>query len=142
MLTPRGVTALALFFILTPTGSFAAPSLTVGLDQPTAKVSPTLYGMMTEEINHSYDGGLYAELIQNRVFLDDADHPVHWTLLPSGKDAGMALDHTHPLSATAPVSLRLVIGFGQSSEDLAKVIFRPQLSLRWMVRPAMLMFSF
>ena len=27
---------------------------------------------MTEEINHSYDGGLYAELIQNRAFLDDA----------------------------------------------------------------------
>ena len=25
---------------------------------------------MTEEINHSYDGGLFAELIQNRTFQD------------------------------------------------------------------------
>ena len=27
---------------------------------------------MTEEINHAYDGGLYAELVRNRAFLDDA----------------------------------------------------------------------
>ena len=27
-------------------------------------VSPILYGMMTEEINHAFDGGLYAELMQ------------------------------------------------------------------------------
>ncbi len=38
------------------------------------------YGLMTEEINHSYDGGLYAELIQNRVFKDDAKSAVHWSL--------------------------------------------------------------
>ena len=31
---------------------------------------------MTEEINHSYDGGLYAELIRNRAFLDDAEKAV------------------------------------------------------------------
>ena len=30
---------------------------------------------MTEEINHSYDGGLYAELIRNRAFLDDRNAP-------------------------------------------------------------------
>ena len=36
---------------------------------------------MTEEINHSYDGGLYAELIQNRAFLDDAHTPVHWSVV-------------------------------------------------------------
>ena len=27
-----------------------------------------LYGLMTEEINHSYDGGLYAEMVDNRTF--------------------------------------------------------------------------
>lgn len=31
-------------------------------------VSPMLYGLMTGEINHSYEGGLYAEFIQNRTF--------------------------------------------------------------------------
>ena len=38
-----------------------------------------LYGLMTEEINYSYDGGLYGELIRNRVFKDDPANPVHWS---------------------------------------------------------------
>ena len=29
--------------------------------------SPRLYGLMTEEINHSYEGGLYAEMVSNRT---------------------------------------------------------------------------
>jgi len=32
------------------------------------KTFPTQYGSMFEDINHSGDGGLYAELIQNRAF--------------------------------------------------------------------------
>jgi alpha-N-arabinofuranosidase len=39
----------------------APASLELDLSEPGAKVSPTFYGLMTEEINHSYDGGLYAE---------------------------------------------------------------------------------
>jgi len=35
---------------------------------PIATVSPTLYGLMTEEINYSYDGGLYPEMVRNRAF--------------------------------------------------------------------------
>jgi alpha-N-arabinofuranosidase len=38
----------------------ADPTLRIDAGQVTAHVSPTLYGLMTEEINHSYDGGLYA----------------------------------------------------------------------------------
>ena len=45
-----------------------ADPVTIKVDQPGAKVSPMLYGLMTEEINYSYDGGLYGELIQNRIF--------------------------------------------------------------------------
>ena len=44
-----------------------APSLTIQVNHPTAKVSPMFYGLMTEEINHSYDGGIYAELVSDRV---------------------------------------------------------------------------
>ncbi len=47
------------------------------VDQPGVKISPMLYGLMTEEINHSYDGGLYGELVQNRIFQDNRDKPVH-----------------------------------------------------------------
>ncbi|MGA2061442.1 MAG: hypothetical protein ABSG67_13245 [Thermoguttaceae bacterium] len=34
----------------------------------TGAVSPMLYGLMTEKINFSYQGGLYAELMRNRTF--------------------------------------------------------------------------
>ena len=36
---------------------------------------------MTEEINHSYDGGLYAELIRNRIFKDNKTKPEGWSLV-------------------------------------------------------------
>jgi alpha-L-arabinofuranosidase len=34
------------------------------------RVSPMLYGIFLEEINHGVDGGLYAELVRNRAFED------------------------------------------------------------------------
>ena len=43
-------------------------TVTVRVDQPGARIDPIFYGLMTEEINFSYDGGLYAELIRNRTF--------------------------------------------------------------------------
>lgn len=49
-------------------------------------VSPKLYGLMTEEINHSYDGGLYAELIRNRSFKDNSENPDGWSVV---QDAGV-----------------------------------------------------
>ena len=62
--------------------------ITVHVDQPGIKISPDFFGLMTEEINHAYDGGLYAELLQNRSFRDRATSPVHWTLLQSPSGAG------------------------------------------------------
>src|SRR4051812_9054421 len=71
-------------------------------------VSPTLYGLMTEEINYSYDGGVYAELIRNRTFQDDAQNPVHWSLVQeNGGTGAIALDREQPLNAALPVSLKL-----------------------------------
>jgi len=45
--------------------------LAIDLHKTRATVSPRLYGLMTEEINYSYDGGLYAELVRNRTFHAD-----------------------------------------------------------------------
>jgi alpha-L-arabinofuranosidase len=83
--------------------------LTVEMDQPGITISPRLIGLMTEEINHSYDGGLYGELVQNRIFKDDADRPVHWSLVKDVRsDGGMALDTNDPVNSGAlSVSLRL-----------------------------------
>src|SRR3954469_8853127 len=57
------------------------PKLTLDLTKAGANVSPMLYGLMTEEINHSYDGGLYAELIRNRIFKDNPNKPEAWSLV-------------------------------------------------------------
>lgn len=48
------------------------PTLQIKADQVTAQMPPTFYGLMTEEINYSYEGGLYGELIRNRSFKADA----------------------------------------------------------------------
>ena len=52
----------------------ATGSITVDLSSPGAAIPPTLYGIFFEEISHAGDGGLYAELIQNRGF-EDANLP-------------------------------------------------------------------
>jgi alpha-N-arabinofuranosidase len=86
------------------------PVLRVQLDRIVAPVSPVFSGMMTEEINHSYDGGLYGELLQNRVFKDDAQNAVHWSLVQSpGSEAQMALDPVQGLNAELATSLRLEV---------------------------------
>ncbi|MGP8200181.1 MAG: alpha-L-arabinofuranosidase C-terminal domain-containing protein [Limisphaerales bacterium] len=85
-------------------------ALVVDVDQPVGQVSPLHYGLMTEEINHSYDGGLYAELVQNRAFLDNADRPAHWSVVQgplAGAPATIALDRTLPLNDILTNSLRL-----------------------------------
>jgi alpha-N-arabinofuranosidase len=88
----------------------AGPTFTIDASRPTGKVSPKLYGLMTEEINHSYDGGLYAELIRNRAFLDNATSPVNWSVVTNGgSQATIALDPANPLNDKLPMSLRLSV---------------------------------
>jgi alpha-N-arabinofuranosidase len=82
-----------------------------------AHVSPALYGLMTEEINFSYDGGLYAELIRNRNFKEDAKEPVHWQLVQEGVGTGsMALDPSTPFNDAIPTSLRLTVTAAQAKQ--------------------------
>ena len=88
----------------------AAPTITVDASTSPGTVSPLLYGLMTEEINHSYDGGLYAELIRNRAFLEDAAAPAHWSAVQDDGAAGtMALDPSQALSTAIGTSVRLEV---------------------------------
>src|SRR5438445_9534666 len=65
----RQLLRAALVFAAVLTGSAQqSVTLTVKVDQPGPRIDPLFYGLMTEEINFSYDGGLYAELIRNRTF--------------------------------------------------------------------------
>jgi alpha-N-arabinofuranosidase len=86
------------------------PVLKIDASKPGLPFSPMLYGLMTEEINFSYDGGLYAELVRNRSFKEDAKEPVHWRLVQEGGGSGsMALDPSTPLNNAIATSLKLTI---------------------------------
>ncbi|UCH35263.1 MAG: alpha-N-arabinofuranosidase [Armatimonadota bacterium] len=115
--TPRltSVVALAAATALLLIASTAAraradgATLTVNLRQPGAGISPMLWGIFFEEINHAGDGGIYAELVRNRSF-EDADAPDSWSLVTSGAATGSAaLDDAHPLNDAHRRSLRLEI---------------------------------
>ena len=54
----------------TSTLALQAQQLTLRLDKAETEVSPMLYGLMTEEINYSYEGGLYTQLVPNPSFAD------------------------------------------------------------------------
>ncbi|MGI4021955.1 MAG: alpha-L-arabinofuranosidase C-terminal domain-containing protein [Janthinobacterium lividum] len=83
-------------------------TITLQLDKPGVNVSPKLYGLMTEEINYSYDGGLYAELIRNRIFKDNFRQPEHWSLIQEGEGKGtITLDRQQPVNNALNVSLKL-----------------------------------
>ncbi|HEY0794346.1 MAG TPA: alpha-L-arabinofuranosidase C-terminal domain-containing protein [Acidisarcina sp.] len=96
--------------VLAMTANFAhsQAALTIHLDKPVSKVSPTLYGLMTEEINYSYDGGLYAEMVRNRTIRGDWSGVQHWFLVENGNaQAIMAPDKATGPSAALPSSLRI-----------------------------------
>jgi alpha-L-arabinofuranosidase len=83
-------------------------TLTIHTDQPVSKVSPTLYGLMTEEINYSYDGGLYAEMVRNRTFGASWEGIQHWFLVEDGNsDAAISVDRQTGPSEALKSSLRI-----------------------------------
>ncbi|HVU33903.1 MAG TPA: alpha-L-arabinofuranosidase C-terminal domain-containing protein [Opitutaceae bacterium] len=79
--------ALRLFttvLALTLTASaVAATTLTIDTRGPGKPISPDLFGIFFEDLNYAADGGLYAELIQNRSFEYNATEQPTWTPLTS-----------------------------------------------------------
>src|SRR5437764_10890906 len=99
---------LAGYFAASGLHAQSAAALTIDLKQSKAAVSPILYGLMTEEINYSYDGGLYAELIRNRTFRSDWTGILNWYLVDKrGASAKVSVDSKEVPSAALPHSARL-----------------------------------
>jgi alpha-N-arabinofuranosidase len=119
--------------VAAPQATPAAPAqsgptiLKIDAGKVTGKVSPMLYGLMTEEINFAYEGGLYGELIRNRSFKADAvvprvtpdtyvagkylpvtfrpdTKPRYWTAVGG---ASIVLDTSNPLNDFLNVGLKL-----------------------------------
>src|SRR5437763_15631675 len=63
---------------------------------------------MTEEINCSDDGGLYAELIRNRTFKENAQSPIHWSVVKyGGADGSISLDNSTVPGTALTAALKL-----------------------------------
>ncbi|MCX6877185.1 MAG: alpha-L-arabinofuranosidase [Verrucomicrobia bacterium] len=110
-------------------------TITIDATQGRTQVSPSLYGIFFEEINHAGDGGLYAEMVQNRDFEINTlpggaswagnllrttngwqerkwfGNELHgWSLVNKGSAAGfIRQDEQSPLNERNPHSLRLVV---------------------------------
>ena len=89
---------LSLGVFLTGGAAAQVATLKIETDKPVAKVSPTLYGLMTEEINYSYDGGLYGELVQDRTFQSSRSDTENWIPVAVGTAKGSV----EPDRATGP----------------------------------------
>lgn len=119
--------------LLSAAASAAEPTLTIEADKPSHDVSPMLSGLMTEEINHSYDGGIYAELIQNRIFKDDPKAPAHWSVVQRGDSkAFIALDGSQRINAALTTCLKLDVqnGGGIANDGYWGIPVKPQTTYR------------
>jgi alpha-N-arabinofuranosidase len=94
-----------------PLGLIAqTPSLAIQVDHPIAKVNPMLYGLMTEEINFSYDGGLYGELVRDRTIGPGRRPLFHWTMVARGNSAvQISADQETGPSAALPRSMKVSV---------------------------------
>ena len=67
-----------------------------------------LYGLMTEEINFSYDGGLYPELVRDRAIGHGWGALAHWTLVARGNSVvNISIDDETGPSAALPRSIKV-----------------------------------
>ncbi len=104
-------------------GTQAVGKTTVEIDLEKGKViSPDLVGIFYEDLSHAADGGLYAELVQNRDFEYSAADKPEWNALTSwelvqrdGGKGSLTAESTEPLHVNTPNYAVLAIdsSFGQ-----------------------------
>ncbi len=114
---PAGWIGAALL-ALVPSCLTAAPAVRITVDtaHPGHAVSPLLHGVFFEDINYGADGGLYAELVQNRSF-EHQEHLFAWGTVNRGGQGTVTVESAEPLNAKNPHYVRLTIteagkGFG------------------------------
>lgn len=88
----------------------------VSANKPGVKMSQDLIGAFFEDINYGADGGLYAELVQNRSFEYFANGVVnegplaHWSLVQgTGTNASYEIENTNPLNGNNRNYLKISI---------------------------------
>ena len=99
----------------------SASTLTADANATTVEMSDTLYGLFFEDINYGADGGLYAELLQNRSFeYEDILNPQSyqhlngWSFnLSAGAVGKVTVMTDSPLNENNPTYLRVTCTEGE-----------------------------
>jgi len=77
-------------------------------DKPGHPINKTQYGVFFEEISHAGQGGLYAELVNNRSFEDSTNSIPNWKFYSNGVTRGsIVLETANLLNAAQSRALRL-----------------------------------
>jgi alpha-N-arabinofuranosidase len=129
---------LALAFAVASFSAEPAARLTIDAAQPGPRVSPMMHGVFFEDINYGADGGLYAELVQNRSF-EHQESLFAWATVSREADGSMAVESADPLNANNPHYLRLNIrapgkGFGVANYGFGGIAVKQSENYRFSVR--------
>jgi alpha-L-arabinofuranosidase len=86
----------------------AGPTLTADVSRTTTSVNKTQFGDIVEDINHSVEGGLGANMVRNSTMKENGTSS--WSAVTAGGGAGaISLDTTRPLNAANGNALKLAI---------------------------------
>lgn len=113
----------AVCLMTTGTGLGANYQINIDTSKKGVDISSTLYGIFFEDINYAADGGIYAELIQNRSFefgnVYSQDRLYAWgVVLTQGTKGNISVKSDDPLNQNNQHYLRIVVknpgkdGFG------------------------------
>lgn len=96
-------------------------AISIQADQTGALVSDTLYGIFFEDINFAGDGGVYAELIENRSF-EFGDSFWNWAVRKAGSgDGAVEVADKAPLNANNPHYLSMQVRAPALEDEFAIV---------------------
>lgn len=141
--SPWIVSLLALCAVL-PAGSALAQGVPtarfrINADRPGPVISPMMHGIFFEDINFGADGGLYAELIQNRSF-EDHEHLYSWSEVKKGNAQGsIAVESVGGMNASNPTFLRASVqsigaGYGVANTGFGGIAVRVGESYNFAIR--------
>jgi alpha-L-arabinofuranosidase len=117
-----------MFVITTAFAADPAVRLTIDATSPGHEVSPTLHGIFFEDINYGADGGLYAELVQNRSF-EHAEQLYAWGTVNREGQGTVTVESADPLNSNNPHYVRLDVqnpgrGFGVANYGFGGIVVR------------------
>ena len=119
---------LTMSVITTAFAADPAVRLIIEATSPGHAVSPTLHGIFFEDINYGADGGLYAELVQNRSF-EHAEQLYAWGTVNREGQGTVAVESADPLNANNVHYVRLDVqkpgrGFGVANYGFGGMVVR------------------